>query len=227
MSDQPPFGQSPQPDDFEPQSLGDAGQFTQRIRNQQVAARVPESVGRGTYATGALILHGPHEFTIDFIQTITRPHQVNARIILSPNILPRLIDALRQNLDTFIQRFGPPAELPKPVPPVKPPSVQEIYEHLKLTDEIAAGVYANTVLITHAPAEFCFDFISSLYPRSTVNSRIFMAAPQVPRLLTTLTQSFDQFQRRQSPASPPHHPPQPPSPPQPPHPPQPPTFPGP
>ncbi len=207
MSEQP----TPSGDEFEPKSIGEAGQFTQRIRHQQVAARVPESIGRGIYATGALVLNGPHEFIIDFIQTVTRPHQVNARVILPTSILPRVVEALKQNLETYTSRFGAPPELPKPPQPAKPPTVEEIYEHLKLTDEVAAGIYANTVLITHAPAEFCFDFIASFYPRSSVNCRIFMSAPQVPRLLTTLGQSVDQYRRKLSQAQANQAPPPPPA----------------
>ena len=193
MNDQP---NPPSDESSDPQSVGDAGQFTQRIRHQQVSARVPEDVARGTFATGALVMQGPHEFIIDFIQTVTRPHQVSSRVILPTSILARMVEALKQNLDTYSTRFGAPQELPKPPQPQKPPSVEEIYEHLKLADEIASGTYANTVMITHAPAEFCFDFITSFYPRSAVACRVFMSAQQVPRLLQSLNQSLEQFKRR-------------------------------
>jgi len=179
-----------------PTPVGDTGQFTQRVRHQQVSARVPDSVAAGVYASGSLVLTGPHEFIIDFLQTVTRPHRVAARIILPPTIMASVVRALKQNLDNYSARFGPPQDLPKPPPGLKPPSVEEVYEQLKLDDDTAAGTYANTVMITHSMTEFCLDFITGFYPRSTVAQRIYMSATQLPRLLETLTRSFEQYQQK-------------------------------
>jgi hypothetical protein len=107
-----------------------------------------------------------------------------------------MINALKTNLDNYSKRFGPPPELPKPPQNAKPPSVEDIYGQLKLDDTTATGAYANTVMITHSASEFCFDFITSFFPQTTVASRIFIAAQQAPRLLQTLTQSFEQYQRK-------------------------------
>lgn len=270
MTDQP-FEPNPSPGET-------PGQFSQRIRHQQVSARVPEEVARGVFATGALVLNGPHEFIIDFLQSITRPHQVVARIVLPTTIMQSMVRAMQQNLDNYTRRFGPIPELPNPqamnaaggqqagaqLQPGQPqqpqqqpqqpeagggggaeqqqlgaadeagglgataqpgpgsteaggpdaaagagqfahggaaqqppaPSVEEIYNQLKLPEDVATGAYANTVMITHSPAEFCFDFITSFYPRSTVAARIFMAASQVPRVHATLTRSFEQFKQK-------------------------------
>lgn len=206
------------PDDNAPQPapLDDNGQFSQRIAHQQVSARVPESVARGIYASGSLVINGQHEFIIDFIQSVTRPQQVVSRIVLPPTIVPGLLRAMRQNLKIHNDRFGEIPPLPKPPAGTLAPSVEEIYQQLKLPDEIASGVYANTVMITHNASDFCFDFITGFYPRSSVASRVYMSGPQVPRLLETLTRSFDQYQqkiaeaqRRQR-----EQPPQPPQPPE-------------
>lgn len=251
------------------------GQFSQRIRHDQVSARVPEDVSRGVFSTGALVLNGPHEFIIDFLQSMSRPHQVVARIVLPTTIMQSMVRAMQQNFDNYVKRFGPLPELPTPngganagegggtaggaattgsaetaTPPMgggptaggpegggggagsgagggtigsepanapgegpgehsphdpdqpqppnapKPPSVEEIYGQLKLPDEVASGTYANTVMITHSPSEFCFDFITSFYPKSTVAARIFMSAAQAPRLHATLSRSFEQFKQK-------------------------------
>lgn len=186
-----------QPEDGgEPQPSGEGGQFTQQVRHQQVSALVPEHVARGVFATGSLVLQGNHEFVLDFIVAVSRPHQVVARVILPPTIVPSMIRALQQNIDNFTKRFGPPPAMPKPPQPVKPPSVEEIYDQLKISDEVMCGVYANTLMITHSPAEFVLDFITSFYPKSAVSARVFLSAPQVPRLLETLSRSFEQFQRK-------------------------------
>lgn len=271
MSDQPPH--QPPDDPFDQPPGGEpSGQFSQRIRHEQVSARVPEEISRGVFATGALVLNGPHEFIIDFLQSMSRPHQVVARIVLPTTIMHSMLRAMQKNFDNYEQRFGALPELPTmnaaqrggdagatgeagsateghspagpteagggPTPggaggvggdaanaggsggapdavsnspqqptqpsaeggegagPVQPPSVEEIYGQLKLPDEVAAGTYANTVMITHSPSEFCFDFIASFYPRSTVVARIFMSAAQAPRIHSTLQRSFEQFKQK-------------------------------
>jgi hypothetical protein len=60
-----------------------------------------------------------------------------------------------------------------------------------------SGQYANAVMIGHTASEFSFDFIATFYPRSVVVQRVFLAAPNVPRLKDSLVQSFEQFRRRQ------------------------------
>jgi hypothetical protein len=75
--------------------------------------------------------------------------------------------------------------------------ISEVYEHLKLPDEMLSGVYANTVVISHTGAEFCFDFITSFFPRSAVAARIYMACPHVVEFSESLTRSWEQFRSRQ------------------------------
>lgn len=78
----------------------------------------------------------------------------------------------------------------------KPPSAEELYDELKLPDEMLSGVYANAVRIGHSATEFSFDFITTFFPRSCVSARVHLAAPNIPRLLDSLTHSFEQFQRK-------------------------------
>ena|GEM_PF-461098 len=193
-----PFDPGPPPEPG-PQPVGEDGQFTQRIQHQAVSARVPEAVASGVFASAALVLNGPHEFIIDFLQSVSRPSLVAQRIVLPLSVVPSVVDAIRRNLDAYRQRFGSPPELPRPPRDAQPPSVQEIYEQLKLPDDAMGGTYANTVMITHGPSEFCFDFIASFYPRAQVGARVYMAAPQVPRLLDTLSRSYQQYQEKINP----------------------------
>lgn len=118
------------------------------------------------------------------------------RIILPPTIIPGLLRAMQQNLKLHHERFGEIPTLPKPPAGTPAPSVEEIYQQLKLPDEVASGTYANTVMITHSASEFCFDFITGFYPRSAVAARVYMAAPQAPRLMETLGRSFEQYQQK-------------------------------
>ena len=213
----------PQPPHDKPPPDGQPPGQVQQIRHNQVSAVVPEHVGRGVFSTGAVLLQGQHEFIIDFLMSLTRPHQVAARVILPVTIVPRMIAALRVNLENYRKRFGEPPALPKPPPNAKAPSFEEIYEQLKIPDDVISGEYANTVMISHSASEFCFDFITSFYPRSAVSCRVFLSAPQTPRLLETLTRSFEQYQQKmqqrpQPPAPPTDQPPPPPDDPLPPHP---------
>jgi hypothetical protein len=76
------------------------------------------------------------------------------------------------------------------------PSIEEIYQQLKIPDEILSGVYANAVMVVHTPAEFCFDFITSFYPKSAVSCRVFLAAAQIPGFLNSLNHSYQQYQQK-------------------------------
>lgn len=175
--------------------------LSQQFQFQPVSARVPERVAKGVFSTGAIVLQGPDEFLIDFILKLAHPHQITARIILPMSVVPRFIAALEENLRIYAQTFGDIPRMPVPQmamagdPP--PDSIEELYDQLKLTDDQFGGCYANAVMIGHAPAEFCFDFIANLYPKSVVASRVFMAAPQVPALLEVLQRTWKKFEESQ------------------------------
>lgn len=177
--------------------------FHQELRHQQVTARVPETVGKGIFSTGSIVMQGPHEFVIDFLQSMAQPHRVAARVVLPPTVVPLFLAALQENLNKFQQNFGAPPKLPAPPPGATPPPISDIYEQLKLPDEMLAGSYANAVMILHTPSEFCFDFIMSAYPRSAVSNRIYLSAAQVPRFFESLSRAYDQYRKKLSQQRPP------------------------
>lgn len=74
--------------------------------------------------------------------------------------------------------------------PATAPLIEDIYHDLKLPDEMLSGRYANAVLIRHSATEFCFDFITNVYPRSAVSARVFLAAPHVVPFLRSLSRSL-------------------------------------
>lgn len=182
----------------------------EQVRMQHISARVPEHVSRGAFSTGLIVMTGATEFILDFVQNIGNPPQVAARVIMPHGTLPQFIQALRTNLDMYVQRFGQPPELPRPAPGARQPSAQEIYDELKMPDSLLSGAYANGVMIGHTAAEFKLDFLTNLFPHSAVSSRVYLAAPQVPRMLESLQGTFNQFQQRvrqQQPPPPPTTPP--------------------
>ncbi len=170
------------------------GPYTQQFQHQPISARVPERLSRGVMTSGVLVLDGPNEFVLDFLQGLTRPHQIVARVIVVPKVMEQLIAAMTENLGKYSRAFGQPMELPRP--PTRRPTIAEIYENFKLPDELASGAYANSVLIGHSPAEFFLDFITGFYPTAAVSARVVTAAPYVPRMLETMTLSLQQYRKR-------------------------------
>ena len=162
-------------------------------------ARIPDHVGEGVFSTGAIVVTGPTEFVLDFVQNVGRPHRVAARVVLPHPVLPQFIGALRKNLEIFTGRFGAPPVAPQPPSDQRRPSPQEIYDDLKMGDELLSGAYANGVMIGHGASEFSLDFITSFFPQSAVSARVYMASGQIPRLLDSLDNALNQLKSRQSP----------------------------
>jgi hypothetical protein len=192
MSEHDPNSNPPPP----PQQPFSDGPHIQPFHHDPQSARVPEKVGKGVFATGVLVQEGSGEFVLDFVQALTRPALITARVVVSPPVMASLVNSFHENIARYTQAFGPPPPLPKPVPPARQPTTQEIYENLKLSDDLLSGSYANSVMIGHLPGEFFLDFITRFYPTAAVSSRIYFSAAQAPKLLETLNGSWQQFQRR-------------------------------
>jgi hypothetical protein len=183
----------------------------QHVQYSQVGARVPERVSRGTFATGLIVLSGQSEFVLDFVLRLSRPHTLAARVVVPVAAMPGFIGALRENLARYTARFGPPPPMPKPDPALRP-SIQDVYDDLKIADDMLCGVYAHGLLIGHSPTEFCLDFLTNFYPLSAVSCRVFVASPNVPTIIDSLVSSYEQYRRRLENPPPPPAPPSPPEP---------------
>jgi hypothetical protein len=88
----------------------------QRIEHAPATARIPDVVGRGVFATGAIVLHGQNEFAIDFVQSLVRPERVAARVVLPPAVASQFAVALGQSLNAYAEKFGSPPREPEAVP---------------------------------------------------------------------------------------------------------------
>lgn len=188
-----PHGGPPDPS----QPGGSDDLYLGKIRQDQmgIGARVPERVANGSFATGAIVLEGPGEFLIDFVQGIARPARICARIVMVPPVMHSFLQALRDNLQKYEAAFGPPKPVPRP-PQDRRPSIKEVYDDLRLGDDVLSGSYATHAMIAHSPADFYFDFITRFYPTASVSARVYMSASQVPRFLESLTVSFGNYQKR-------------------------------
>jgi hypothetical protein len=211
-------------------------QPVQQIQHSSATARIPDEIGRGVFATAVIVLHGTHEYTIDFVQSLARPNRVASRIVLPPAVANQFVLALEQALEKYRASFGEiphepksqqqdqgqssekdtaPSDISQPedttsTKPVTenttsnaptpesnasnttpPAPIADIYDNLKLPDDMLGGVYANMASISHTGSEFCFDFIAQFFPRSAVTARVYMAAPRVPELLNSLKRSIN------------------------------------
>ena len=200
--DQPPSDQQGAPEPRPPEGL-----VVEPLRQDSVGARVPDRVAAGVFSSGVIVQDAADEFVIDFIQGMVRPPKVGARVVLSANVVGQFVEALRANLRKYEQQFGPPRAIPRPPPQTPRPSIQDLYQDLRMSDEQLAGVYATTVMISHSPAEFCFDFIARFFPAAVVAARVYMSAPQVPPVLEAMNSSVQRRQKRLAEGRPPAAPP--------------------
>ena len=193
----------PTPEDPNAMPPKPAEQITQAVQYSQISARVPDKINRGVFATNALVLTGNQELVCDFLLRMVPPYLLSARVVVPFTALAPMVKAISENVDNFRARFGVPASLPAPPPNVPQPNIVEIYEQLKIPEDVAVGAYANTLMISHTASEFCLDFILDLFPRPTVTQRIYLSAPQVPPFLNTLKRTLEQLQQRSHPQPPP------------------------
>ncbi len=190
--------QNPDPADETERSEQGPEVFGQQVKHRQLSARVPDAVGRGVFSTGAIVLTGGTEFVIDFLVRMARPYQVASRVIVPHAAMMQLIRALEDNIRKYEDRFGSIEAMPKADPNAKRPSIQEVYDDLKLPDEILSGVYANACIIGHSPAEFVLDFVTNFFPRSAVSARLYLSSRQVPQLLKGFQHAAQQLQQRRA-----------------------------
>ncbi len=193
----------PDPGEESARPTGDPQTFSREVHHSGATARVPEKISRGVFSTGVLVIEGPSEFIVDFIQRMTSPHQVVARVVVPITFLPRLVQALRDNLEACRRTFGTLSSPPASPPAAPPPSAEEIYGSLKMSDEVVVGAYANAAFVSHSQSVFSLDFIASFYPRATVSARVFLGTAQVPAVISSLSQAWQTREARlQRPAPP-------------------------
>jgi len=78
------------------------------------------------------------------------------------------------------------------------PSASDIYDDIRLENEVESGVYANALMIGHSASEFKLDFIANLYPNSIVTTRVFLSSPQLIRVLQSMKRTYSQFIARRN-----------------------------
>jgi hypothetical protein len=83
---------------------------------KKMPVKMPESVLSGVYANQMMISHTREEFLLDFMNLFPPQGVVNARVIVSPGHLKRMIRALSENLSRYENRYGKVIEAAEPQP---------------------------------------------------------------------------------------------------------------
>ena len=86
-------------------------------QQRKLSIKMPESKLPGVYANQMLVSHTREEFVIDYVNLFPPEGVVNARVIVSPGHLKRMIRALSENLARYEQAHGPIIEAVAPNPP--------------------------------------------------------------------------------------------------------------
>ena len=80
----------------------------------EIPVKMPDAVLRGVYANQMVVSHTREEFLLDFINLFPPEGVVNARVIVSPGHLKRMIRALQDNPGRYESRYGPISEAEAP-----------------------------------------------------------------------------------------------------------------
>jgi len=83
---------------------------------RQMNVKMPEHVLPGVYSNQMMVSHTREEFVIDFLNLFPPHGVVNARVIVSPGHLKRMIRALQENLSRYETRYGTIIEATAPDP---------------------------------------------------------------------------------------------------------------
>lgn len=81
---------------------------------KQVRIKISDEVLRGVYANQMVVTHTKEEFILDFMNLFPPEGVVNARVIISPGHMKRILKALDGNLKSYEEKFGPVEEASAP-----------------------------------------------------------------------------------------------------------------
>ena len=82
----------------------------------EIKVKIADDILTGKYANTLLVAHTAEEFVLDFILSLPPQPVCNARVIIHPRHLKRVIAALQQNLALYEAAHGVVAATPDPGP---------------------------------------------------------------------------------------------------------------
>ncbi len=80
----------------------------------QIQIKATDDKLKGEYANVMRVHHTKEEFVLDYMNVFESHGTLNARIIVSPSHLKRMLGALQENLNKYESQFGTlfPSEIP-------------------------------------------------------------------------------------------------------------------
>jgi hypothetical protein len=103
---------------FNIHEAGPRGEKNTMAKKRELPVKLPDAVLPGVYSNQMMVQHTREEFVMDYINLFPPQGVVNARVIVSPGHLKRMIRALEENLARYEARFGPIIEADPPRPDV-------------------------------------------------------------------------------------------------------------
>lgn len=88
------------------------GENTKNTKKMEI--KITDEILRGVYANNMAVAHTREEFILDFINIFPPTGIVNARIVISPGHMKRIIRALNDNVLRYESKFGEILEAPEP-----------------------------------------------------------------------------------------------------------------
>jgi len=85
----------------------------QNEKDQNIQIKMPDDIVGGVYANNMVVGHNREEFVMDFIYIAPPQGKVNARVVVSPGHMKRIIHALKENLRKFESEYGPLPDTPE------------------------------------------------------------------------------------------------------------------
>lgn len=83
-------------------------------KKREMRIKIVDEVLKGVYANSMMVTHTKEEFMLDFINNFPPEGIVNARVIISPGHLKRVIKALQNNMAEYEKSFGEISEASAP-----------------------------------------------------------------------------------------------------------------
>ena len=99
-----------------PEPPNEEHETTMSDKPRDMPIKIPEDVLGGVYANQMVVQHTREEFVLDFVNVFPPGGVVNARVIVSPGHMKRMVRALAENLRKYEDRFGAVAEASLPDP---------------------------------------------------------------------------------------------------------------
>ena len=83
-------------------------------QQNEIKVKIADDVIKGSYANTLLVAHTAEEFVLDFILSLPPQAVCNARVIVHPGHLKRVIAALQPNLARYEAKHGVITATPDP-----------------------------------------------------------------------------------------------------------------